>query len=72
MLTDSYLQEPIKQEIDWKPCQNNAIDGLQLECGHFEIPLDWHDLSVGKGRLAVSRFKATKKPKGVLFVHAGK
>lgn len=56
---------PIKPGIEWQPCH----DGM--DCGFFEMPLDWRNSSAGRGRLAVTRYNATRERKGVLFVNGG-
>jgi hypothetical protein len=42
------------------------------ECGRFEVPLDYHNVSAGNAQLAVIRFNATKTTRlGTLFVNPG-
>ncbi len=36
------------------------------------MPLDWRNSSAGRGRLAVTRYNATRERKGVLFVNGGR
>ncbi|CAL1712715.1 unnamed protein product [Somion occarium] len=66
-LNTTKFYEPITHEIEWEDC------GLvpKAVCGHFEVLLDWHNPSAGKGRLAVIKYNATGERKGVLFTHAG-
>jgi hypothetical protein len=55
--------------IAWTPCFNSS---LSRECGDFEVPLDYHNLSAGTTQLAVIRVNATKLPRlGTLFLNPG-
>lgn len=56
-------------EIDWKPC----TERLGFECGHLEVPLDYHNESLGVVRLATARYLATSKTRrlGSIFVNPG-
>ncbi|CAE6440248.1 unnamed protein product [Rhizoctonia solani] len=55
--------------LEWKNC---SVEFLGRECTRFEVPLDWHNDTAGKGSLAVIRYPATKQPKlGTLFMNPG-
>ena len=43
-----------------------------LTCGYYEVPMDYHDPSAGKARLAIARYAATASQKiGTLFANPG-
>ncbi|EUC55050.1 hydrolase, putative [Rhizoctonia solani AG-3 Rhs1AP] len=55
--------------ISWKPCGNATIP---RECGTFQVPLDYADLTVGTASLAVAKLNATVSPRlGTIFVNPG-
>ncbi|KDQ20372.1 hypothetical protein BOTBODRAFT_26373 [Botryobasidium botryosum FD-172 SS1] len=56
-----------KGPIDWAPC------GEGYECGRLEVPLDYHNPTLGTASLSVGRYLATsKEPKlGSLLVNPG-
>ncbi|OBZ69708.1 hypothetical protein A0H81_10224 [Grifola frondosa] len=56
--------------VEWKDCEAPLID-VNFQCGYFEIPLDWHDPSAGKGRLAFTKYKASGPSKGTIFIDPG-
>ena len=57
-------------EISWRTCPHSS-DG-NIQCGFFEVPLDWANESSGKARLAVAKYGATNSPrKGVLLSNPG-
>lgn len=61
---------PRAEGFNWGDCGSEASS--LHECSWFEVPLDWADQSVGKAKLAVARYKATKQPKlGTLFINPG-
>lgn len=73
-LPDGYNRfAPLSQGVNWNNCTDDsgkAISGLQ--CGRFEVPLDWHNSTAGKGSLAVVRHPAAKQPKlGTIFFNPG-
>ncbi|KAG2185664.1 hypothetical protein INT44_002457 [Umbelopsis vinacea] len=50
----------------WTECGNG------LTCSTFEVPVDWHNPDSPRFKLALIKFKATKKiSKGALFVNPG-
>ncbi|PIL25656.1 hypothetical protein GSI_11406 [Ganoderma sinense ZZ0214-1] len=57
--------------IQWGPCDPSLVANPSLTCGFFEIPLDYHDSSAGKGRLAVIKANATGDRRGTFFVNPG-
>ncbi|CEL58766.1 Putative hydrolase Mb2247c OS=Mycobacterium bovis (strain ATCC BAA-935 / AF2122/97) GN=Mb2247c PE=3 SV=1 [Rhizoctonia solani AG-1 IB] len=55
--------------LEWKNC---SVGLAGRECTQFEVPLDWHNDTAGKGSLAIIRYPATKQPKlGTLFINTG-
>jgi hypothetical protein len=59
---------PISEGITWKPCGKHNAG----QCGRFEVPLDYDNLSAGKASLAVMRYPAINEPKlGTLFINPG-
>ncbi|KAM5537020.1 hypothetical protein V8D89_009349, partial [Ganoderma adspersum] len=46
--------------IQWGPCDPSIVTDPSLSCGFFEIPIDYHDPYVGKGRLAIIKANATE------------
>ncbi|MEO3787144.1 alpha/beta hydrolase [Actinocorallia sp. B10E7] len=64
------------QSIGWKPCHKRHRDTnrpqyRRLECATLKAPLDWKKPSGKKITLAISRLKARKQVKGVLFTNPG-
>ena len=59
------------RSIQWGPCDPSLVANPLLSCGFFEVPLDYHDASVGKGRLAVIKANATGERRGTFFVNPG-
>ncbi|KAM5539519.1 hypothetical protein V8D89_006791 [Ganoderma adspersum] len=57
--------------IEWGPCDPSLVANPSLSCGFFEIPLDYHDSSAGKGRIAVIKANATGDQRGTFFVNPG-
>ncbi|KAI1791415.1 TAP-like protein-domain-containing protein [Ganoderma leucocontextum] len=57
--------------IQWGPCDPSIVTDTTLSCGFFEVPIDYHDPSAGKGRLAVIKANATGESRGTLFVNPG-
>ena len=57
--------------IQWGPCDPSLITNPSLLCGFFEIPLDYNDSSVGKGRIAVIKANATGDRRGTFFMNPG-
>lgn len=63
-------QEPRADGITWSSCPGSSDDHIQ--CGHFEVPLDWAKPDSGKARLALAKYDATNSPrKGVLLSNPG-
>ncbi|KAM5541074.1 hypothetical protein V8D89_005385 [Ganoderma adspersum] len=57
--------------IQWGPCDPSIVTDPSLSCGFLEIPIDYHDLSAGKGRLAVIKANATGERRGTYFMNPG-
>ena len=57
--------------IQWGPCDPSVVTDPSLSCGFFEIPIDYHDLSAGKGRIAVIKANATGERRGTYFMNPG-
>ncbi|KAI0081646.1 hypothetical protein K474DRAFT_1671835 [Panus rudis PR-1116 ss-1] len=69
----SGFYEPMKPGIIWGPCPGYT-SCPNSSCGHLDVPLDWHDATIGKGRIAVMRCNATapeSERRGVLFTNVG-
>ena len=62
------------QRLTWKPCfteKNQKAAYRRLECSTLQAPLDWRRPEGKKITLAISRLKARKRVKGVLFTNPG-
>ncbi|KAI0743130.1 alpha/beta-hydrolase [Daedaleopsis nitida] len=59
------------QAIQWGSCDSFGIPNSTLTCGFFDIPLDYHDPSAGKGRIAVVKANATGTRQGTFFYNPG-
>ncbi|CAE6531988.1 unnamed protein product [Rhizoctonia solani] len=58
------------KNLKWTNCSLENYPGR--ECTRFEVPLDWHNETVGKASLAVIRYPRIKEPKlGTLFMNPG-
>ena len=57
--------------IQWGPCDPSLVTNPSLSCGFFEIPLDYNDSSVGKGRIAVIKANATGDRLGTFSMNPG-
>ncbi|KAI0769266.1 hypothetical protein BD413DRAFT_613824 [Trametes elegans] len=55
----------------WGPCDPTVVDDPTLSCTFFDVPLDYHNDSVGSGRLAVAKMNATANRLGTLFINPG-
>lgn len=67
-------QTPEGGDILWGNCSMFDVDSQDpnLTCGYHEVPMDYHDSSAGKARLAVAKYVATTPQKvGTLFVNPG-
>lgn len=61
-------------KITWGTCDDFGVDSTDpnLQCGYLDVPLDYHDSSVGNARLAVARYIATAPMKlGTIFFNPG-
>ena len=48
------------------------ITDPELSCAFFEVPLDYHDASVGTAKLALAKANATAEPRlGTIFYNPG-
>ncbi|TBU24263.1 TAP-like protein-domain-containing protein [Dichomitus squalens] len=57
--------------IQWGPCDPTLVTNPSLLCGFFDIPLDYHDPSIGNGRLALIKANATGEKRGTFFMNPG-
>ncbi|KAJ8481327.1 hypothetical protein ONZ51_g6079 [Trametes cubensis] len=57
--------------FQWGPCDPSIVTNPSISCSFFEIPLDYHDLFAGYGRIAVAKANATAERFGTLFVNPG-
>ena len=57
--------------MQWGSCDPLGIPNSTVSCGFFEIPLDYHDPSVGNGRIAVVKANATGTRQGTFFYNPG-
>ncbi|OJT15900.1 hypothetical protein TRAPUB_14221, partial [Trametes pubescens] len=57
--------------FDWSPCDPAVIQDPTISCSFFEIPLDYHDLHAGTGRIAVAKVNATGERLGAVFINPG-
>ena len=56
---------------EWGPCPDQP--GSSLSCAYFDIPLDYHNASVGNGQILVVKANATSgDKKGTIFLNPGK
>ncbi|KAF8579923.1 alpha/beta-hydrolase [Ramaria rubella] len=56
--------------VKWWPCGQDHLPGA--ECGYIIVPLDYLNTSVGIAKVALGRYKATKKPrKGMVLFNPG-
>ena len=61
-------------EISWGACESFGVNttGITTQCGYLDVPMDYHDSSVGNARLAVIKLAATPGKKvGTLFFNPG-
>jgi len=61
-------------EVVWGSCESfgvNSTGPTNLECAHFEVPMDYHDSSAGNASLALIKLAATGKKQGTLFFNPG-
>ncbi|WP_106402497.1 alpha/beta hydrolase [Actinocorallia populi] len=61
------------KNIKWEPCfqQPPAPEYARLECAALKAPLDWKKPNGKKITLHISRLKALKQAKGVVFTNPG-
>ncbi|GAA2725142.1 alpha/beta hydrolase [Actinocorallia aurantiaca] len=66
-------QRVAAQKLKWTPCFKRKVDASyrRLQCADIKVPLDWKKPNGKKITLAISRLKARKKPKGVVFTNPG-
>ncbi|KAH9886642.1 Alpha/Beta hydrolase protein [Cubamyces lactineus] len=57
--------------FEWGPCDPAIVSDPTLTCSFFDVPLDYHDLSAGYGRLAVAKANATGPRRGSVLVNPG-
>ncbi|KAJ8494817.1 hypothetical protein ONZ51_g2085 [Trametes cubensis] len=57
--------------FEWGACDPALVADPSLTCSFFAIPLDYHNLSAGYGRLAVAKANATHQRRGSVLVNPG-
>ncbi|OJT07419.1 hypothetical protein TRAPUB_1739 [Trametes pubescens] len=57
--------------IQWATCDPALAIDPSLSCGFFEVPLDYHNASVGIGKLALIKANATASRRGTMFLNPG-
>ncbi len=67
----TYSQGDSRAAFDWSPCDPAVIQDPTISCSFFEIPLDYHDLHAGTGRIAVAKVNATGERLGAVFINPG-
>ncbi|KAF8333063.1 Alpha/Beta hydrolase protein [Cantharellus anzutake] len=58
---------PLNKTVSWSPCPNQE----GFDCGTFDVPLDYANLTLGKARIALIRLNATERRRGSIFVNPG-
>ncbi len=58
-------------QIQWGACDPTVVNDTSLSCGFLQVPLDYHDPSVGHARLAVIKANATGERRGSVFFNPG-
>ena len=61
-------------QITWGGCGSFSVNSTDpnLQCGTLEVPMDYHDSSAGKARLAVIKYASTvPKKQGTVFFNPG-
>jgi len=63
--------------IQWSDCVDFSggdytyASEPNIQCGFFDVPLDWNNTSLGIGRIAVAKYSATGTKAGTLFTNPG-
>ncbi|KAH9886730.1 alpha/beta-hydrolase [Cubamyces lactineus] len=68
---EQFAGEGNQTAFQWGPCDPSIVTNPSISCSFFEIPLDYHDLFAGYGRIAVAKANATAERFGTLFVNPG-
>lgn len=55
----------VNGSVQWSKCSTNIL------CAYIDVPLDWNNADVGKGRIAIAKYPATGKKIGTLFTNPG-
>ncbi|KAG8962309.1 hypothetical protein FRC03_004370 [Tulasnella sp. 419] len=59
---------PRQNSVSWTPCTDNG----NLDCGKFEVPLDYANSTAGTAKLSLLRYRATVPTKlGTIFLNPG-
>ena len=61
-------------EISWGSCENLGVNSTDpnLQCGFLQVPMDYHDDTVGTARLAAIKYSAfPSKKMGTIFFNPG-
>ncbi|RDX45246.1 hypothetical protein OH76DRAFT_1007738 [Lentinus brumalis] len=57
--------------VQWGPCDPALALDSALQCAFFEVPLDYHNHSVGTARLGLVKANATRERRGTVFMNPG-
>ncbi|KAI0709137.1 hypothetical protein C8Q76DRAFT_799168 [Earliella scabrosa] len=57
--------------FSWGPCDPSVVTDTSLQCGFLEVPLDYHEPSLGTARLAIVKANATGERLGTVFFNPG-
>ncbi|KAI0685531.1 Alpha/Beta hydrolase protein [Cerioporus squamosus] len=58
-------------KVQWSPCDPALALDTTLQCGFFDVPLDYHDRSIGTARLGLVKANATRERRGTVFMNPG-
>ncbi|KAI0689860.1 alpha/beta-hydrolase [Cerioporus squamosus] len=59
------------KQIRWGPCDPSVVNDTSVSCASLDVPLDYHDHSVGNARLAIIKANATGERRGSVFFNPG-
>ncbi|GAA0944631.1 alpha/beta hydrolase [Actinocorallia libanotica] len=67
------VQRLAVKNLKWEPCYERKVKAAyqRIECTTLKAPLDWKKPNGKKINLHISRLKARKKPRGVVFTNPG-
>ncbi|TFK83377.1 alpha/beta-hydrolase [Polyporus arcularius HHB13444] len=58
-------------QIQWGPCDPSVVNDTSLSCGFLDVPLDYHNPSVGNAHLAIVKANATGERRGSVLFNPG-